>query len=286
MTKSASRDAANVRAGRSGSVRAVPLFVMLAALLQILTPVLPSLGVGTFIGSQSNSVRTLVTPAGWAFAIWGALYSGSLAFAVFQSLPRAKASPLLSDIRLSAAAAFLGNAAWAAYVQCFGLGFPSVVIIAFTLINLLTIYLRLSNWREGFSVAERWVVVLPLSALTAWLTVASIVNVAATLRFYGVDGGTAASAIAGAVLLVSGGIAAATLLRTKGNPPFALVFLWALAAIYAAHGASDPVVGTATAMAAIATALGALIGLYRGGRAHWLAGRRASTAAFPRDIPG
>ncbi|RYE45107.1 MAG: hypothetical protein EOP21_06875, partial [Hyphomicrobiales bacterium] len=49
--------------------------VTLAALLQIATPMLPSLGVGDPIGSQSDSVRTLITPAGWAFSIWGALYT-------------------------------------------------------------------------------------------------------------------------------------------------------------------------------------------------------------------
>ena len=36
------------------------------------------------------------------------------------------------------------------------------------------------------------------------------------------------------VVLLAGVVAASALLRGRGNPPYALVFLWALAAIYAA----------------------------------------------------
>ena len=49
--------------GRDLSLLAVVLTVM----LQILTPLLPMVGIGEPIGDQSNAVRTLITPAGWAF---------------------------------------------------------------------------------------------------------------------------------------------------------------------------------------------------------------------------
>lgn len=247
----------------------IRLLVILAALIQIATPALPSLGVGEPIGSQSDTVRTLITPAGWAFSIWGALYTGSLAFAVFQVLPRQENSRLLAGIRLPASCAFLGNAAWAAYVQLYGLGFVSVVIIAFTLANLLIIYRRLSRWDLGFSRGERWLVVLPLSALASWLTVATIVNLAASLRFHGIEAGDAAPWVAAGVLCVGGAIAAAALLRSAGNPPYALVFLWALAAIYFAGGQESQIVALAAAVAAGLVVVGAAAGLRRGGKEHW-----------------
>jgi hypothetical protein len=74
-------------------------------------------------------------------------------------------------------------------------------------------------------------VVLPLSALAAWLTAATIVNVAATLKYYGVDASEAAPLVAAAVIITGGSIAAVAVWRGSGNPWYALVFTWALAAI-------------------------------------------------------
>jgi hypothetical protein len=248
-------------------------FVILAALLQIVFPILPSLGIGQAIGDQSDEVRTLITPAGWAFSIWGALYTGSLLFALYQALPAQRRNRLLQAIRWPAAGAFTGNAVWALYTQSFGLSLISSAIIAFTLANLLVILDRFTRWREGFSGGERWLAVLPLSALAAWLSAATIVNIAASLRFHGLEAGGGAPLVAAAVVLVGGIIAALALLRTLGNPPYALVFLWALVAIYAAGGQQEALVALAAGGAALLVIAGAVIGLRRGGGAHWFGDR-------------
>ena len=243
--------------------------VILFAALQILTPMLPMIGIGQPIGSRSDSVQTLITPAGWAFSIWGPLYAGSIVFAIYQALPAQRDSTLLSHTRWPAAGAFLGNALWAAYTQVYGLSAISVAIIAFTLTCLLIIYRHFSRWRSGFSRSEQWLVVLPLSALAAWLTAATIVNVAAALRFHGFEVGDAASIIAAAIIIVGGLIAAAALVSGKGNPPYALVFLWALAGIYAAGGQTSSPVGLATGVAAVLVIGALILGLRRGGIERW-----------------
>ena len=74
------------------------LAVLLTAALQILTPLLPQIGIGEPIGSRSLAVRTLITPAGWAFSIWGALYLGATVFAVFQALPAQRQDALLHHL--------------------------------------------------------------------------------------------------------------------------------------------------------------------------------------------
>ena len=56
--------------------------VVVAAISQILVSFLSMLGIGTPIGANSDAVSTLVTQAGWAFSIWGALYLGALVFGV------------------------------------------------------------------------------------------------------------------------------------------------------------------------------------------------------------
>lgn len=259
-----------VSAPPASSASWAPASVLFCALLQIVTPTLPFIGIGEPIGAQSDSVRTLITPAGWAFSIWGPLYSGSIASAVYQFLAPQRRSALLAQIRMPAAGAFLGNALWAAYTQLYGLSAVSSAIILFTLICLLTIFRRLIVWPSGFRTGERWFVVLPLTALAAWLTVATVVNISASLSYHGVSAGDAAATIAAVILIVAGLIAAAALIGSRGNPPYALVFLWALAAIYAAGGQEAPAIAAASIVAALLVVAGAVLGWRRGGRARWL----------------
>jgi len=242
---------------------------ILFAILQILTPVLPQLGIGDPIGDQSDSVRTLITPAGWAFSIWSVLYAGSLAFAIYQALPAQRHNPLLREIRWPAAGAFLGNAVWAAYTQIYGLSVISTAIILFTLACLLAIYRRFAAWKRPLRPGERWCAVLALSALGGWLTAASIVNIAASLQFHGVEAGDGAALISAALVVVGGAIVCAALLRGRGNPAYGVVFLWALAAIFAAGGQRAGEVAGAVVVAAVLVIAGMALGLRRGGTAHW-----------------
>ncbi|HZG32067.1 MAG TPA: hypothetical protein VEZ59_02265, partial [Sphingopyxis sp.] len=235
--------------------------LLLCALAQILAALLPSLGIGTPVGDRSDGVQTLITPAGWAFSIWGALYLGSLIFALLQFTSAGRDSVLFAALRWPAAGAFLANALWATWVQLRDIDAVSTFIIFGGLVSILIAYRRIADWTTPFSVAERWGGVLPLSALAAWLTAASIVNVAATLRFYGADAAPdTAPLISAAIVVIGGLIAAAALARGKGNPPFALVFLWALAAIFAAGGQQSPAVAIAAGVAALLVALGTVIG--------------------------
>lgn len=249
--------------------------ILLFAILQIVVTFLPALGLGDQIGERSAASRTPITPAGWAFSIWGPLYAGSLAYAVYQFAPRQRDNPLLARIGWASAGAFLGNAVWAIYTQFEGLGFPSALIIAFTLICLLHVYRTFAAWPGPFTAGERFLVVLPLSALAAWLSAATIVNIAATLNYHGVDFGASAPMIAGAVVIVGGLIAAAAIWNGRGNPWYAAVFLWALAAIYAQGGQQLREVAIAVIVAAILVAVSALARLARPrDRNHWLTGSR------------
>lgn len=244
--------------------------VLLCALAQIAAALLPTLGIGTPVGERSDMVQTLITPAGWAFSIWGALYLGSLSYALLQFTAAGRDSALFPALRWPAAGAFFGNALWATWVQLGDIDAVSTLIIFGSLVSILTAYRRIAAWTAPFSATERWGAVLPLSALAAWLTAASIVNVAATLRYYGVDAAPDIAPMISAAIVVIGGLIAATALaRGKGNPPFALVFLWALAAIFAAGGQEAEAVAIATAISALLVIVGAILGWRDGGARHW-----------------
>jgi hypothetical protein len=250
------------------------IVVLLCALAQIGAALLPAMGIGTPVGDRSDAVQTLITPAGWAFSIWGALYLGSLVFSLLQFTSAGRDSALFAALRWPAAGAFLGNALWATWVQLGDIDAVSTLIIFGSLVTILIAYRRIAAWTAPFSSAERWGAILPLSALASWLTAASIVNVAATLRYYGVDAAPdVAPLISAAIIVVGGLIAAAALARGKGNPPFALVFLWALAAIFAAGGQEAAAVAVAAAIAAMLVLIGISLGWRDGGAHHWTGSR-------------
>lgn len=243
------------------------IVVLVLAVLQVLVPILPNLGFGTEVGERSDAVHTLVTPAGWAFSIWGVLYAGSLAYALRQALPALRGNPLLARIGWPSAGAFLGNALWALYTQSFGLSFVSVAIIVFTLVCLLTVYLRFAR-EGGFTPGALWLTVVPLSALAGWLTAATIANIAAALKFHGI----ALDPAAGAAMLVgAGAVAAGMLALGRGNFWYALPFLWALAAIHAEGGRESSTIATASIAAALLVVASAVVQLLRReNRSHWL----------------
>lgn len=230
------------------ALRPLHIVTLLAALSQILTPLLPMIGIGESVGTQSDGVRTLITPAGWAFVIWGPLYFGTILFAIYQLLPAGRGSALVQRLGYHPAMAFIGNAVWVAYTQVYGLAFPSVLIILFTLINLLAV-LRAFTIAPTYSAGERGLVLLPLSALAGWLTAATIVNIAAALNFHGITLPGSAPAISAAILLVGAGIVSLAVVRTGGNPWYPIPYLWALWAIHQQGGQQFAIVATAAIVA-------------------------------------
>jgi hypothetical protein len=233
------------------------LAILFAVVVQIGATFLPALGLGEPIGSRSDSVRTLVTPAGWAFAIWGLLFTGSALFALWQALPGQRRNPLLHRIAWPAAVALAAQGVWATYTQFANLTAISAVIILVSLGGLL-IVLRALVAAPALSRSERWLVAPVFSALAAWLTAASIVNISATLKFYGIGGGNPAPEVAAVMVMIGASIAAVATARVRGAPLYGLVFCWALLAIFARGGQQFAPIGWA-AIAGGVLVLGALV---------------------------
>ncbi|AWW73884.1 hypothetical protein CD351_05535 [Erythrobacter sp. KY5] len=246
------------------------LAVLVAVFVQIGATFLPQLGLGDPIGDRSDSVRTLITPSGWAFAIWGPLFLGSAVFAIWQVLPRQRTNRLLNTIAWPAAIALAAQGVWATYTQFANLTAISAVIILASLTGLLVCLRRLSEqaWLSG---AERWFGALVLSALAAWLTAASIVNISATLVYYGIGGGFEYPLAAAAMVAIGGVIASLAVVRSRGNPWYALVFCWALLAIYFRGGQEASSIAYACMFSGVLVLLALVLGLSQSGnRKHWL----------------
>lgn len=244
--------------------------IVLAVIVQIGSSYLPELGLGQPIGNRSDAIRTLITPVGWTFAIWGPLFMGSIIFALWQALPAQRSNALLNSIGWPAVIALGAQGVWAIYTQFTNLTAISALIILTSLAGLLIILRALCKVSQ-LSSGERWIIAPVFSGLAAWLTAASIVNISASLVYHGVGGDFAFPMVAAAMVAIGAVIAAMATVRSRGNPWYAAVFCWALFGIYWRGGQEASGIALACMAAAALVVLGALIGLStRANRRHWI----------------
>lgn len=251
--------------------------IILAVIVQIGAGFLPRLGIGEFIGDRSDAVRTLITPAGWAFAIWGPLFVLSVIFAIWQALPAQRSNALLHRTGWAAAIALAAQGVWSTYTQIDNLAAVSVAIILVSLAGLLYVA-RAIVTAPALTPAERLFMAPAFTALAAWLTAASVVNVAASLKFYGVGGGDPAPLAATAMIVIATAIAATATARLRGAPLYGFVFSYALYAISFAHAPAYTMIGYACLAGIVAVLVVTVWQLSRrDNRQHWFGGQARPT---------
>jgi hypothetical protein len=240
MSKDTLRQAANI------------LSVIQALTVNILASALPLNGQNT--GEISDRFKVYFVPAGYVFAIWGVIYIGWIAFAIYQALPAQKMSPRLRRLGYLFALSGVFNAAWLFcwHYNRFGL---SVLVVLGLLGLLIASYLRLDVGRSRVSAAEKWCVDIPFSVYLGWLSIATIANISLTLVASGWDGfGIAAETWA--VLIVAVALVLTLLmLGIRKDIAYALVVIWALVGISVNQTNANVVLATqvGAVIAAIAT---------------------------------
>lgn len=187
---------------------------------------------GLTIGEISNTFfrEVLVIPANYAFAIWGIIYLGLMTFAVYQALPAQRQNPDLRRLGYLVVVASLAQIAWVFLFQ-YRLFALSLVAMLAILLSLIGSYWRLGIGTKRVSKQERWFIHIPLSIYLAWISVATIVNVALTLDHLGWRGWGIAPEVWTAIALVAGAVIAAVVSVQRTDIAFVLVFVWAFVAI-------------------------------------------------------
>jgi hypothetical protein len=211
---------------------------------------------GQNIGKIANTVLSgvLITPANYAFTIWGLIYVGLIAYGIYQLQPAQQRNANLSSINKLLIVACIAQIIW---IFCFSLQFftLSIVPILGILLPLLSIYLNLGIGKEQPSWQQRWLAQIPFSIYTAWISVATIVNVASALYVAGWDGWGLSDAVWTAIMLVVGGIVAGSIAVILRDVPFVLVFAWAYSAIALRHTDAPTIWITAVVMTLLLLAL-------------------------------
>jgi len=221
---------------------------------------------GKTTGQVSDGIPALFTPAGYVFAIWGVIYLGLLAFAVYQALPSQRENPRLRGIGYIFALSCLANMVWLVFWQYEIL--PVTIVLMLVLLgSLIAIYLRLGTGREPAVLAERLAVRLPFSIYLGWITVATIANAAALLYRLGwTAGGLGISGEAWTVIMLVAAVAiAAAMSLTRGDVAYLLVLVWAFVGI-AVKQTGAPTVVIAAWAAAAAVAVLVVVGVVLRGR--------------------
>jgi benzodiazapine receptor len=210
-------------------------------------------------GEISDRFKVFFVPAGYVFSIWGLIYLGQVAFAIYQAMPSQRENPRLRGIGIAYVTGALANIIWLFlwHYEQFLLTLYAMLIL---LGSLIIIYLKLGIGREQVSSGERWLVHLPFSIYLGWITVATIANVTSVLEFYGWNGWGISPSTWAVIMLIAGTIIAAAVSLTRGDVAYSLVIVWAFAGIAVKHTDTWLVALSAT-LAAIVTGLMLILGI-------------------------
>lgn len=228
-----------------------------AFLVNVLSNVRPLNGLS--IGEISNQLfqEVQVIPANYAFIIWGLIYLGLIALAIYQALPSQRQNLRLQQVAYPLAIASVAQIVWVVLFQN-RLFLMSILAIVAILLALVVAYLRLRRLPGRPSRRDYWLVQLPITIYLAWISVATIVNVASGLYSLGWDGWGISPELWSVLVLGVGTVIAATVTNLYADAPFALVLVWALGAI-AQRQADNPLLAAAAAGMAIALVLQVLV---------------------------
>jgi benzodiazapine receptor len=212
----------------------------------------------------SDRFQVYFVPAGYVFAIWGLIYLGLIAFAVFQALPAQRENPRLRAIFPWFVLTSLANITWLFlwHFEQFVLTLP---VMPTLLLSLIAIYLRLGVGRTAVSAAERWLAHAPFSLYLGWISVATIANATDVLYYLGWNGGGLAPEVWAVILLGITVVLGALMAWLRRDVIYLLVLVWALAGIAVKQSATPLVAGTA-AVAAGAVGVLAVLSLLRARR--------------------
>lgn len=224
------------------------LVTLITVGVNILANALPLNGQGT--GEISDRFAIVFVPAGYVFSIWGLIYLGLLAFAIYQAMPQQKDNALIERIFPAYLTANLANSVWVFlwHYEAFLLTLLAMVIL---LVSLLAIYLTLTRAGQAQSRNERWLVRAPFSLYLGWISVATIANISQVLFFVEWGGWGIAPETWAAIMLVIATLLGLTMLWRERDWLYTSVLVWAFIGIAVKQAAIPLAANSAWVLAAL-----------------------------------
>jgi hypothetical protein len=214
----------------------------------------------TTIGELSQRYSNLFTPASYAFAIWGLIFLGLLAYALFQIKVAFFDRKELAYIEQTGYWFTIANVLNALWVISFSYEYMglTVIIMAGILISLLRIIVNtnMEQWNAPKAIiAFSW---WPIGLYSGWITVASIANISLYLTKIGWKGAFLSEGQWTIMLIVIATWINLLIIFKRNMREFAAVGVWALFAIYTRHRDSLEILAY-TALACSAVLLSVIV---------------------------
>lgn len=207
------------------------------------------------IGTTSNATSPLIVPAPYAFAVWAPIYIGLIVFPIYQLIKNRNDHPAWVELRGWYAANVVANGLWLA-ASSYDWQWVTVGIIIFMLVSLFRINQLLESIEAAGAEITYWLERFVFSIYFAWITLATVLNVASALTFYDWDG-FGVSAVTWTIIMVAiAALIAGYTSRRYRDVAYAGVVVWAFVALALKHWGAQTQVLSYVAGAVVVLFLG------------------------------
>ena len=200
---------------------------------------------GLTIGAISQQIfdEVLITPASYAFAVWGLIYLGLISLAIYQALPMQRTNSVMRQVGYKLAIASVAQIIW---VFCFlyrqyAASFVAMLCILLPLISAywsLPFKGRVDRW-------SRWLIRTPISIYLAWISIATILNGAIVLTSIEWSGWGISAVWWTVIMLLIAGLITHFVTIPRLDFAYAGVFVWGAIAIAVKNSDTILISGTA-----------------------------------------
>ena len=185
-------------------------------------------------GDISQLYPVLLTPAPYAFSIWGLIFLGLIAFVIYQAIPGYRDTSLTRAVSILFAVSCFFNVAWVLVWHYLRVGW-SMVIMLLLLATLIAIYLRIGSLSAEKNLFDRLLVKYPFSLYLGWISAATLVNFNVLLY----DMGWLSTGVGGVLftilMVVMAALIALGVFYLRRDYVYTSVFIWALIGIGVRH---------------------------------------------------
>jgi hypothetical protein len=185
---------------------------------------------GRSTGQISDNYANLFAPSGYAFSIWGLIYTLLGIYVVYQLFK--KDSKLILKVNQIFIINALLNASW-----IFSWHYDLIWLSLIIMIGILLTLIKIIDTFKSVDVdkKDKYLAYLPFSIYFGWITVATIANVTVFLVYIGFNGLGISDSIWTVIALLVGTIIGSLRIIKDKFFAYGLVFIWAYVAILYKH---------------------------------------------------
>ena len=191
------------------------------------------------IGTTSTSTRPLIVPKGFAFSIWGLIYTGLIVFPIYQFIKKKEHSQWRS-LRVWYSLNVVLNGLWLVCAS-YDWIWITVIIILTMLFSLIKIDHQIRTMKNEGVEINYWIESFVFSIYYGWVTLATVLNIAAALKFYDWDGWGIPELYWSLIILSITVLIITKLFRSYHDQAFMTVGVWTFFALALRHWESLPI---------------------------------------------